>query len=60
MNIVHLTASTFYGGPERQILGLARALAPDRPYDRPDVRGGRSLPGVPGRGAAAVRRSGGN
>ena len=28
MNIVHLTASTFYGGPERQILGLARALAP--------------------------------
>jgi glycosyltransferase involved in cell wall biosynthesis len=28
MNIIHLTASTFYGGPERQILGLARALAP--------------------------------
>jgi glycosyltransferase involved in cell wall biosynthesis len=27
MNIVHLTASTFYGGPERQMLGLARALA---------------------------------
>ena len=27
MNIVHLTASTFYGGPERQILGLSRALA---------------------------------
>ena len=27
MNIVHLTASTFYGGPERQILGLCRALA---------------------------------
>jgi glycosyltransferase involved in cell wall biosynthesis len=26
MNIVHLTASTFYGGPERQILGLARSL----------------------------------
>jgi glycosyltransferase involved in cell wall biosynthesis len=26
MNIVHLTASTFYGGPERQILGLSRAL----------------------------------
>ncbi len=23
MNIVHLTASTFYGGPERQMLGLA-------------------------------------
>jgi glycosyltransferase involved in cell wall biosynthesis len=29
MNIIHLTSSTFYGGPERQILGLARALAPD-------------------------------
>ena len=28
MNIVHLTSSTFYGGPERQILGLARAMAP--------------------------------
>jgi glycosyltransferase involved in cell wall biosynthesis len=28
MNIVHLTSSAFYGGPERQILGLARALAP--------------------------------
>jgi glycosyltransferase involved in cell wall biosynthesis len=26
MNIVHLTASTFYGGPERQMLGLARHL----------------------------------
>jgi glycosyltransferase involved in cell wall biosynthesis len=26
MNIVHLTASTFHGGPERQILGLARSL----------------------------------
>ncbi len=26
MNILHLTASTFYGGPERQILGLCRAL----------------------------------
>ena len=26
MHIVHLTASTFYGGPERQMLGLARAL----------------------------------
>jgi len=30
MNIVHLTASTFYGGPERQMLGLARALSDDR------------------------------
>jgi glycosyltransferase involved in cell wall biosynthesis len=26
MNIVHLTASTFYGGPERQMLGLGRSL----------------------------------
>jgi glycosyltransferase involved in cell wall biosynthesis len=29
MHIVHLTASRFYGGPERQMLGLARALPPD-------------------------------
>jgi glycosyltransferase involved in cell wall biosynthesis len=27
MRIVHLTASTFFGGPERQMLGLAEALA---------------------------------
>jgi glycosyltransferase involved in cell wall biosynthesis len=26
MHLVHLTASSFYGGPERQMLGLARAL----------------------------------
>jgi glycosyltransferase involved in cell wall biosynthesis len=26
VRIVHLTASSFFGGPERQILGLARAL----------------------------------
>lgn len=26
MNVVHLTSSQFYGGPERQMLGLARAL----------------------------------
>src|SRR5262245_16413398 len=26
MNVVHLTASTFHGGPERQMLGLARGL----------------------------------
>jgi glycosyltransferase involved in cell wall biosynthesis len=26
MNIVHLTASTMFGGPERQMLGLANAL----------------------------------
>src|SRR3954468_14668112 len=29
MNVVHLTASTFHGGPERQMLGLARSLVPD-------------------------------
>lgn len=29
MRIVHLTASTFFGGPERQILGLASALPAD-------------------------------
>ncbi|MEW6272913.1 MAG: hypothetical protein AB1689_26860, partial [Thermodesulfobacteriota bacterium] len=29
MNVVHLTASPFLGGPERQMLGLARALAAD-------------------------------
>lgn len=29
MHIVHLTASTFFGGPERQMLGLARALQPN-------------------------------
>jgi glycosyltransferase involved in cell wall biosynthesis len=29
MKIVHLTASTFHGGPERQMLGLAEALADD-------------------------------
>jgi glycosyltransferase involved in cell wall biosynthesis len=29
MNIVHLTASTFHGGPERQMLGLARSLEED-------------------------------
>jgi glycosyltransferase involved in cell wall biosynthesis len=28
MNVVHLTASTFHGGPERQMLGLARGLPP--------------------------------
>jgi glycosyltransferase involved in cell wall biosynthesis len=27
MNIVHLTASTFHGGPERQMLGLASSLS---------------------------------
>lgn len=41
MNIVHLTASTFYGGPERQILGLARALAEDRTAVLSFAEGGR-------------------
>ena len=26
MHLVHLTASSFFGGPERQMLGLARVL----------------------------------
>jgi glycosyltransferase involved in cell wall biosynthesis len=29
MRLVHLTASTFFGGPERQMLGLAEALRPE-------------------------------
>lgn len=29
MNIVHLTASPFFGGPERQMLGLGRTLPPE-------------------------------
>jgi glycosyltransferase involved in cell wall biosynthesis len=29
MHLVHLTASTFFGGPERQMLGLGRALPDD-------------------------------
>src|SRR5262249_14847585 len=29
MRIVHLTASTFFGGPERQMLGLAETLRPE-------------------------------
>ncbi|MEW4568938.1 hypothetical protein AB1L88_13820 [Tautonia sp. JC769] len=28
MKLIHLTASTFFGGPERQMLGLADALPP--------------------------------
>jgi len=31
MRLAHLTASTFFGGPERQMLGLAECLAPDDP-----------------------------
>lgn len=30
MNSVHLTASRFFGGPERQMLGLAEALRPEQ------------------------------
>src|SRR5262245_42749767 len=29
MNVIQLTASTFHGGPERQLIGLARALMPE-------------------------------
>jgi glycosyltransferase involved in cell wall biosynthesis len=29
MRLIHLTASTFFGGPERQMLGLAEALRPE-------------------------------
>jgi len=29
MNILNVTSSTFFGGPERQMLGLATALAPE-------------------------------
>lgn len=29
MRLVHLTSSTFFGGPERQMLGLARAMRAD-------------------------------
>src|SRR4051794_35058753 len=29
MRLVHLTASPFFGGPERQMLGLAKALPPE-------------------------------
>ena len=28
VNVLHLTDSPFFGGPERQILGLARTLPP--------------------------------
>src|SRR4051812_29836814 len=29
MTLAHLTASPFYGGPERQMIGLAERLRPD-------------------------------
>jgi glycosyltransferase involved in cell wall biosynthesis len=41
MNIVHLTASTLYGGPERQMLGLAAALPDDRSAFLSFAEGGR-------------------
>ena len=42
MNVVHLTASTFHGGPERQMLGLARSLSPgDRTVFLSFAEGGR-------------------
>jgi glycosyltransferase involved in cell wall biosynthesis len=42
MNIVHLTASTFHGGPERQMLGLAHHLpATDSTYFLSFAEGGR-------------------
>jgi glycosyltransferase involved in cell wall biosynthesis len=41
MNILHLTASTFFGGPERQMLGLAAALADDRTTFASFAEGGR-------------------
>lgn len=41
MNVVHLTASTFYGGPERQMLGLAAALPECRATFLSFAEGGR-------------------
>ena len=29
MNVMHLTSSRFFGGPERQMLGLAKAMRPE-------------------------------
>jgi glycosyltransferase involved in cell wall biosynthesis len=40
MTVVHLTASTFFGGPERQMLGLARQL-PERTLFLAFSEGGR-------------------
>src|SRR5947199_4818179 len=59
MRLVHLTASPFFGGPERQMLGLARALPAD--HDVAFVsfaEGGRCEPflaEVRGAGFTAVR-----
>src|SRR5262249_5009598 len=45
--VVHLTASTFFGGPERQMLGLARALPRDYRSDFLSfAEGGRCQPFV--------------
>jgi glycosyltransferase involved in cell wall biosynthesis len=41
MNVVHLTASTFFGGPERQMLGLAAAMPEDRTAFLSFAEGGR-------------------
>jgi glycosyltransferase involved in cell wall biosynthesis len=54
MNIVHLTASTFFGGPERQMLGLGRSLpAEDHSAYLSFAEGGRCRPFL-----AAARRLG--
>jgi glycosyltransferase involved in cell wall biosynthesis len=54
MNLIHLTASTMFGGPERQMLGLARALRPeDRTLFLSFAEGGNSEPFL-----AAARRDG--
>ncbi len=50
MNLLHLTASTFFGGPERQMLGLARAM-PD------SVRTAFAAFPEGGRGAAFLRET---
>ena len=57
MNVVHLTASTFFGGPERQMLGLARGSGRRRP--RPSFlsfpEGGRCRPFLDASASARVR-----
>src|SRR5262249_28099768 len=54
MNVVHLTASTFFGGGERQTLGLARGMAQDtRSVFLSFAEGGRCRPFL-----GALRRAG--
>jgi glycosyltransferase involved in cell wall biosynthesis len=54
MNVVHLTASTLFGGPERQMLGLGAALAGEcRSLFLTFAEGGRCAPFL-----AAARREG--